>query len=97
MTKYYVREDGTYIGAFVGYTPFGGEPVEASIPVGGIEIPNPPVDARDVWNGNSFVLHEEDAPAAVEDQVSTLLEVLKTNNTISDKDIADIQAAAITK
>lgn len=43
--KYYVTEEGEYIGAFDGVEP----------PEGAIEVPAAPADARQVWNGKSWL------------------------------------------
>ena len=41
--KYYVDEEGVYLGGFDG-----------SEPEGGIEVPSAPADARQIWNGESW-------------------------------------------
>lgn len=40
MTKYYVDDEGNYIGGFDGAEP----------PAGAIEVPHPPEHASNVWN-----------------------------------------------
>lgn len=47
--KYYVNEDGYCIGAFVGMAP----------PIGAIEVPLPPADARDRWDGGAWIAYVE--------------------------------------
>lgn len=50
-TKYYVDPDGTYLGAYVGAEP----------PPGAIEVPAPPLDGAEIWDGAKF----KPAPARV--------------------------------
>lgn len=45
MTKYYVDGSGNYMGAYDG--------VGVVAPVGGIEVPTPPDDARQKWNSGT--------------------------------------------
>lgn len=45
MTKYYVSQNGGYLGGFDGAIP----------PDGSIEVLNPPVDARMLWNGSAWI------------------------------------------
>lgn len=44
MTKYYVDADGKYLGGFDDATP----------PENAIEVPEPPDDARQIWNGSAW-------------------------------------------
>ena len=44
MTKFFVDGAGKYLGGFDGTAP----------PKGAIEIPSPPADARQVWDGQKF-------------------------------------------
>lgn len=44
MTKYFVDEQGRYLGGYDGAEP----------PEGAIEVPLPPADARMVWDGSQF-------------------------------------------
>lgn len=44
MTKYYIDQNGNYIGGFDGSEP----------PVGAIEIPSAPSDARQKWSGQGW-------------------------------------------
>lgn len=44
MTQYYVDEQGIYLGGFEGVQP----------PQGSIEVPYPPEDTRQRWNGGSY-------------------------------------------
>lgn len=46
MTSFYVDASGKYLGGFDGVEP----------PVGAIEVPSPPNDARDLWNGGGWVV-----------------------------------------
>lgn len=71
MTKFYVKNDGkTYLGGFDGVQP----------PVGSIEVPTAPRDARFEWNGSAWVepvilkdeLVEEKRDSQVLKEVSTL-------------------------
>lgn len=43
-TKYYVTSSGSYIGGFDGAAP----------PSGSIEVPTPPVNASQTWNGSAW-------------------------------------------
>lgn len=54
MTKYFVDTIGRYIGGFDG----------AESPEGAIEVPIAPDDARQIWNGTSWLLTLDDACAA---------------------------------
>lgn len=55
-TKYFVDQSGRYIGGFAGAEP----------PVGAIEVPTPPRDARDTYNGTEWVKSVvEEVPAKV--------------------------------
>ena len=51
ITKYYVDPDGAYLGAYVGAEP----------PEGAIEVPAPPADGAEIWDGTKF----NPAPAPV--------------------------------
>jgi hypothetical protein len=44
ITKYYVDPDGAYLGAYVGAEP----------PEGAIEVPGPPADGMEIWDGDRF-------------------------------------------
>ena len=44
MTTWVVTEDGLYLGGFDGAEP----------PKGAIEVPEPPVDARQTWDGRAW-------------------------------------------
>lgn len=44
MAKYYVDNNGNYLGAFEGVT--------GKVPQGAIEVPSAPSDARSTWNGS---------------------------------------------
>lgn len=44
-TRYYVNEDGAYIGGFAGVEP----------PVGAIEVPSAPEDYRQIWSGEEWL------------------------------------------
>lgn len=44
MTKYYVDNQGKFLGAFQG-----------SAPAGGTEVPTPPGHGKDTWNGSAWV------------------------------------------
>jgi hypothetical protein len=56
ITKYYVDPDGAYLGAYVGAEP----------PEGSIEVPAPPADGAEIWDGNQF----SPAPARAPQEVS---------------------------
>ena len=56
ITKYYVDPDGAYLGAYVGAEP----------PEGAIEVPAPPADGAEIWDGQQFV----SAPARAPQEVS---------------------------
>ncbi len=47
MTKFYRDEEGKYIGAFGGET--------GKVPLGAIEIPKAPADARAIWDGSNWI------------------------------------------
>ena len=51
-TKYFVDVAGVYLGAFGAYVdPETGDDVFPPFPVGAIEVPEAPEDARQTWNG----------------------------------------------
>jgi hypothetical protein len=52
MIKYFVNNQGEYLGGFEGVEP----------PAGAIEVLNPPVHGLDIWNGSVFV-----TPSAITD------------------------------
>ena len=54
-TKYYVTDEGKYIGAFDGVEP----------PDSAVEVPSAPQDARQIWNGTSWGAIPEDVPDRV--------------------------------
>jgi len=56
ITKYYVDPDGAYLGAYVGAEP----------PEGAIEVPAPPADGAEIWDGIQF----SPAPAQAPQEVS---------------------------
>jgi hypothetical protein len=56
ITKYYVDPDGAYLGAYVGAEP----------PEGSIEVPAPPADGAEIWDGIQF----SPAPARAPQEVS---------------------------
>jgi len=56
--KYYIDADNNYIGAFDGVNP----------PKGSIEVPSPPGDARQKWDGNKFLPFEK----SIQDQIDDL-------------------------
>lgn len=43
-TRYFVDQDGAYVGAFAGASP----------PSGAIEVPTPPQDARQLWSAGAW-------------------------------------------
>lgn len=45
MTKFYVNDQGVYLGGFEGAEP----------PIGAIEVPEPPSDARQIWDGEAWL------------------------------------------
>lgn len=55
MTKFYAREDGTYIGGFDGVEP----------PAGAIEVPSAPADARQMYDFAASVWLPGPAPVAI--------------------------------
>lgn len=48
MTRFFVKPDGSYIGGF------DGAGALALVPADAIEVPAPPEDARQVWNGGAW-------------------------------------------
>jgi hypothetical protein len=55
-TKFFVKNDGAYIGGFDGVMP----------PAGSIEVPTAPSDARQVWDGEAW----GEIPVAIPDRVT---------------------------
>lgn len=52
MTKFYVDGSGKYLGGFEGRPKKGGgEKDHPGVPAAATEVPAPPGDARQVWNG----------------------------------------------
>lgn len=56
MTKYFVDANGSYVGGFDGAEP----------PEGSVEVPEAPVDARQIWSETAW----GDIPVTVPDRVS---------------------------
>lgn len=54
-TKYYVDGDGSYLGAYVGAEP----------PEGALEIPAPPENGMDVWDGEEFQKSRPPVPQVI--------------------------------
>lgn len=80
-TRYFVDGQGNYLGGFGGAAP----------PTGAIEIPAPPDDARQVWNGSTWSA----APAQVAAlDVDTLAAALVAKGVLADADIAAAVASA---
>lgn len=52
MTKYFVNQNGFYLGGFDGAEP----------PIGAIEIASPPNDGRDKWNGKRWIRYIKTEP-----------------------------------
>lgn len=48
MTKFFVRPDGSYIGGF------DGADALKLVPADAVEVPAPPDDARQTWNGAAW-------------------------------------------
>jgi hypothetical protein len=47
VTRYFVDAEGNYLGAYAVKT-------EAELPAGGIEVKDPPADARQKWTGKKW-------------------------------------------
>jgi len=75
MTKYYVDLDGGYIGGFDGAKP----------PAGAIEVPEPPDDARQKWDGTKWLA----APPAEMPEISAedLWAVLEAKGLVTADDV----------
>ena len=54
-TKYYVDPDGAYLGAYVGAEP----------PEGAVQVPAPPTNGLDVWDGEQFKLAPPPVPQII--------------------------------
>jgi hypothetical protein len=61
MTKYYVDNEGNFLGGFDGVT-IGGEYLEPNIPDGAIEVETPPQDARQKFINGTWSSLEEAIP-----------------------------------
>ena len=57
--KFYVDANGKFLGTFIGREIIDENGditiVDAEIPVGAIEVPMPPQDARQTWDGDTWV------------------------------------------
>lgn len=76
ITKYFVDKNGAYLGGFVGAEP----------PLDAIEVPVPPVNGTDIWDGNQF---QSTLPA------SRHLTVLAFRNRFTKSEKVRIELAAI--
>lgn len=79
MTKYFVDGDGVYLGGFDGAEP----------PEGAIEVPEPPDDGRQIWNGSAW----EPVAAEVEAVADPLADLNEAVKALSDR-IAALEAAS---
>lgn len=77
MTQYYVDEQGKYLGGFDGAEP----------PKDSIEIDAPPNDARDTWNGESWVPYQKTQPELAKEQSVDALLVEVNKAEMSDADL----------
>jgi hypothetical protein len=67
MTKYYVDDEGNYIGGFDGAEP----------PAGAIEVPEAPADARQKWSGDGWSA----APLSLADYENAIQHLVDTTAT----------------
>lgn len=75
MTKFYIDSNNNYIGGFEGDT--------GKVPVGAIEVPFPPNDARFTWDGSAWI-----EPVALKDVLvdeKREVQISKDGVTLDDK------------
>ena len=69
MTKYFVSNNGLYIGGFDGVKP----------PAHAISVPDAPNDARQTWDGNEWSPVPEDPQAQRRHRITYLLTISRSN------------------
>ena len=55
MAKYYVNATGSYLGAWDNHNAAGVEVAPIVPPPGGIEVPLPPTNGRQLWDGTKWL------------------------------------------
>jgi hypothetical protein len=76
MTKYFVDDQGNYLGGFDGAAP----------PSGAIEVANPPCHGKDKWDGMNWIPHEPtaepEAPGLAEQIIANPTELAKLKSAL---------------
>lgn len=65
--------------------------VISSIPADAIEVPFPPADGRDIWDGSKYIPHIEPAPAP---DAAALISVLLAKGLVSESELAAAMSEA---